>query len=106
MKMTLNEMVTASAALRKISLQDVNIKLAYSLYKIIVMLNPHLEYFDTHREQVQKAVIDKDSALQELLLQEIDLGDFQKLDFSIAENANISLSAVDIIALEKLINFT
>lgn len=101
--MKLGTLVSAVAGLRKLSAQDLKLKTAYDIYKLINFFNPHLDYFDSNREKIAELADNQDKELAELLDIDIEIGDFQKVKVSLSENAN--LTALDILSLEPFIDF-
>jgi hypothetical protein len=100
--MKLYEIVNAVTPLRKLVAQDLSLKTAYRVSKLVDKLNTHLTYFDQNRDRIAKLADNDSKELDELLDEDIDL-DADKVQISLDEP--VKLSAGDIGSLEKFIEF-
>lgn len=93
--MRLIDLVNARFSIQKLISQDLPLPVAYKLYKLIGIVNQHLEFYGN---EIAKPNCDKD-ALDSM---EIDL-DIEKIAITITND--IKLSAMDVKCLEPFINF-
>lgn len=100
--MKLIDIVRAGSSLRKLSTQDLSLKKAYAVFKLIEHLNIHLKYFDENRERIAPLADINSPELEELLLSDID-DTFDAIDIDISEK--VEISALDIMNLNGFINF-
>lgn len=103
MKIKLGQIVNAVSAMRKLSEQDLSLKKAYEVYKLIKIMNEHLGYFDENREKISQLADNQDKELEDLLSTEIELPDFQKVQINL--NEKVSISPLDLMELENFIDF-
>lgn len=115
--MKMIELVNASPALKKLATQNLGIKAAYDVSRVIKLLDEHLNFHDQKFNEMLSKYCEQDgdkwipktsedfAAFQkereELLDLEIEIGEFKRAVISIDEN--ITLSAVDIMALENFV---
>lgn len=115
--MKMIEIVNASPALKKLATQDLGIRAAYEVSRVIKTLDDHLEFHDRKFNEMLSKYCEQDgdkwipktsddfSAFQteraELLDLEVEIGEIKKAIIPVDEN--ITLSAVDIMALEKFV---
>lgn len=115
--MKMIELVNASPALRKLATQDLNIRTAYEISRLIKKLDEHLEFHDQkfnelltkHCEVKEEHWYPKtledgkqfQAEREKLLELTVELAVFRKITIPAGEK--ISLSAVDIMALENFI---
>lgn len=101
--MKIFEIVNASTALRRLVNQDMPLKTAYWLTRLVDKLNTHLSYFDQNMERIQKLADNKDSELDALLQEEVEV-DFKKVTIVLDDRIRISTS--DILTLrDNFIDF-
>lgn len=116
--MKMIELVNASPALRKLATQDLSVRVAYEISRLIKKLDEHLSFHDQkfhdlltkYCEQKEEHWYPKSpedgerfqSERAELLDLTVELDDFKKI--IIPADEKISLSAVDIMALENFID--
>lgn len=115
--MKMFELVNASPALRRLATQELNIKTAYDISRVIKSLDPQLEFYDHKYAEMLSKYCDQDgdkwipktsgdhTALQaeraELLDLEVDISEIKKAIIPATEK--LTLSVVDLMALENFI---
>lgn len=115
--MKMIDLVNASPALRKLATQDLSVRVAYEISRVIKKLDEHLNFHDQRfSELLTKYCEQKDehwypkskedgerfqSERAELLDLTIDLGEFKKV--TIPADEKIAISAVDVMSLENFI---
>lgn len=115
--MKMLELVNASPALRKLATQELGIKTAYDVSRVVKSLDSHLDFYDQKYTEMLSKYCDQDgdkwipktsgdyAALQaeraELLDLEVDLGEIKKAIIPATEK--LTLSAVDLMALENFV---
>lgn len=115
--MKMLELVNAAPALRKLAMQEIPVKTAYEIARVVRRLDEHLEFHDQKfNEMLQKYCELKDDKWfpktpednesltverAELLELDVDLGEFKKA--VVAADNKLSISAADLITLENFI---
>lgn len=115
--MKMLELVNAAPALRKLAMQEIPVKTAYEIARVVRRLDEHLEFHDQKfNEMLQKYCELKDdkwfpktpednasltAERAELLELDVDLGEFKKA--VVAADNKLSISAADLITLENFI---
>ena len=115
--MKMQEIVNASPALRKLATQELDIRTAYKVSRLVRSLDEHLEFHDRKYNEILEKHCDlkedkyfpkspeHNAALRnerdELLDLDVDIGEVKKVTISADEK--ITLSAVDLMALESFV---
>ena len=102
MKIKIGNLIDAIPALRKLNSLDLPLRMSFKVFKLVEAVNAELAFFTEKREAIQKKADNRDSEIQELVNQEVEL-DVAKV--AIIMTDDLRLSAADIAVLMPFIDF-
>ena len=102
MKIKIGNLIDAIPALRKLNNLDLPLKTGFKVYRLVEAVNAELGFFTEKREAIQKKADNRDSEIQELVNQEVEL-DAAKVTIIMTDD--LRLSAADIAVLMPFIDF-
>ena len=102
MKIKIGNLIDAVPALRKLNNLDLPLKTGFKVFKLVEAVNAELAFFTEKREAIQKKADNRDSEIQELVNQEVEL-DAAKVTIIMTDD--LRLSAADIAVLMPFIDF-
>lgn len=115
--MKMSELISAAPALRKLASQDLPLRTAYAVSRVVKQTQEHLAFYDQkHNEAVEKYYDEQEEGqwkpkspetaaafkteIEELLELELDIGEIKKPIISIDCDDGLTLSANDLVALD------
>ena len=102
MKIKIGNLIDAIPALRKLNSLDLPLRMSFKVFKLVEAVNAELAFFTEKREAIQKKADNRDSEIQELVNQEVEL-DAAKVTIIMTDD--LRLSAADIAVLMPFIDF-